>query len=132
MGRKIFAVLIGLIVGNIAIMLLHKVGGIFYPFPEGMDQNNMDDIATYMETAPLGAFIAVLIAHAGGPFFGSMGMSWVAGDKKSIKLAYVIGGLFTAFGVANLIMLPHPMWFNIDALIYLPMAYLGYRLLNKD
>lgn len=127
MGRKILAVIAGLIIGNIAIMLLHKLGGIFYPFPEGLDQNNMDDIASYMETAPFGAFIAVLIAHAGGPFFGTIAATLVASKEKTITLSYIIGGLFTIFGAINLYMLPHPAWFNIDVLIYVPMAILGYK-----
>lgn len=131
MGRKILAIIIGIIIGNIAIMLLHKLGGIFYPFPEGMDQNNTKDIARHMQTAPLGAFIAVLIAHASGPFFGSIGAALIAGEKKAIGHAYVIGGLFTILGAINLYTLPHPSWFTIDLLIYVPMGILGHQLVAK-
>ena len=45
--------------------------GYVYPFPEGMDQNNMDHIASYLETAPLGAFFMVIVAHLGGAFLGA-------------------------------------------------------------
>ena len=36
--------------------------------------NNMDHIASYLETAPLGAFFMV-IAHLGGAFLGGLGTS---------------------------------------------------------
>ena len=63
--------------------------GYVYPFPEGMDQNNMDHIASYLETAPLGAFFMVIVAHLGGAFLGGLGTSIFS---KNINTAYIVGG----------------------------------------
>ena len=72
MWRNILGVIVGLAFGNAGIMLLHKAAGYVYPFPEGMDQNNMDHIASYLETAPLGAFFMVIVAHLGGAILGGL------------------------------------------------------------
>ena len=128
MWRNILGVIVGLAFGNAGIMLLHKAAGYVYPFPEGMDQNNMDHIASYLETAPLGAFFMVIVAHLGGAFLGGLGTSIFS---KNINTAYIVGGLFTILGTINLTMLPHPWWMWMEVVFYVPAAYLGFKIIKR-
>ena len=128
MWKNFLSIVLGLVVGNVGIMLLHKAASYLYPFPEGMDQNNMDHIASYLETAPLGALFMVVIAHLGGTFLGGLGASLLS---KNMNTAYIVGGLFTVFGIINLTMLPHPLWMWAEVLFYVPAAYLGFKIIKR-
>ena len=126
--RNILAVIVGLVVGNIAIMGLHYLGMVFYPLPEGTEMNDMEAIIEYMSIAPLGSLWFVLLAHIGGTFIAGISTALVS---KNIMPTYIIGGFFTLAGIYNLYMLPHPLWFNIEVILYLPAAIYGYKLIVR-
>jgi hypothetical protein len=60
---------------------------------------------------------------------GALATHLAASTRRS-ALAYVIGALFLAGGIAAAFMIPAPAWFiALDLLVaYLPMAWLGARL----
>ena len=126
--RNILAVLAGLIVGNLAIMGLHYVGMYFYPIPEGTDMNDMNAIAEYVKIAPFGALLMVMLAHIGGTFIAAIAAALLS---KEMYVAYIIGGFFTIMGMWNLYLLPHPIWFNLEAVLYLPIAIIGFNLVKN-
>ena len=128
MIRNILAVIAGLIIGNVAIMGLHYLGMEFYPLPEGTNMNDMKAIAEYMGIAPTGALLFVVLAHIGGTFIAGISTGLIA---NNLIPTYIVGGFFTLAGIYNLAVLPHPIWFNIEAILYLPAAYLGYKLVAK-
>ena len=128
MWKNILGVTVGLAFGNAGIMLLHKVSNYVYPFPEGVDKNNMNDVTSYIETAPVGAFFMVILAHLGGTFLGGLGTSIFS---KNINTAYIVGGLFTIFGIINLTILPHPWWMWMEVMFYAPAAYLGFKIIKR-
>ena len=128
MVRTILAVLAGLIVGNLAIMGLHYVGMYFYPLPEGTDMNDMNAIAEYVKIAPLGSLLMLMLAHIGGTFIAG-----IVAALLSIEMyvAYIVGGFFTIMGIWNLYLLPHSIWFNLEAILYLPSAIYGFNLVKN-
>ncbi len=126
--RNILAVLAGLIVGNLAIMGLHYVGMYFYPLPEGTDMNDMNAIAEYVKIAPFGALLMVMLTHIGGTFIAGIATALLS---KEMYVAYVVGVFFTIMGIWNLYLLPHPIWFNLEAILYLPAAIYGFNLVKN-
>ncbi len=128
MFRTILAIIFGFLVGNIAIMAFHYLGMLFYPLPEGIDMNNMEDMKQYVLTAPTGTLFMVMFAHLGGTFVGAI-ISGLISHKKIV--AYIIGALFTAVGGYNIFLLPHPWWFWIEVFLYVPIAIIGVNLMNK-
>ena len=128
MIKNILAVILGLIIGNIAIMSLHYLGLYFYPLPEGADMSDMTAIAEYVKIAPLGSLLMVMLAHIGGTFIAGVSITLLS---KEIVVAYIVGGFFTISGIWNLYLLPHPMWFNIEVVLYLPAAVFGFKLFTK-
>ena len=126
--RYILAVIVGLVIGNMAIMGLHYLGMVFYPLPEGTDMNDMKAIAEYISIAPLGSLLFVMLAHIGGTFIAGISTALVS---KNIIPIYIIGGFFTLAGIYNLYMLPHPLWFNIEVILYFPAAIYSYKLIVK-
>ena len=126
--RNILAVILGLVIGNIAIMGLHYLSMLAYPFPNGVEMSDIDAIASYIKTAPLGSLILVMVAHLGGTFISGISVALV---RANIKASYIVGGFFTLAGIYNLYVLPHPIWFNIEAILYFPAAMYGYKLIEK-
>ena len=68
------------------------------------------------------------MAHGIGTLFGGIIIGWIyAGNKH--KGALILGGIFTFFGLVNIILIPHPIWMVIaDLCIYIPMAVIGKNL----
>jgi len=128
MIKSILSVILGLIIGNITIMGLHYLGIYFYPLPEGVDMSDMTAIAEYVKIAPLGSLLMVMLAHIGGTFIAGLSTALLS---KKIIVAYIVGGFFTISGIWNLYLLPHPIWFNIEAVLYLPAAIFGFKLFAK-
>ena len=128
--KNIGAVLLAVVVGNIIIYSMHLLGHAIYPLPEGVDMNNSEQLAAYIPKMPLGALLMVLLAHQAGSFAGSIlacGLRRKSGHV--MRIGWVVGGLFLVFGVLNLFMLPHPVWFAVvDTLLYIPVALVGARL----
>ncbi len=128
MVRNILAVLAGLIVGNLAIMGLHYVGMYFYPLPKGVNMGDMNTMADYVKIAPFSALLMVMFAHVGGAFIAGLAAALLS---KKMYVAYIVGGFFSIMGIWNLYLLPHPMWFNLEAILYLPAAIYGFKLITN-
>ncbi|TWT56999.1 hypothetical protein KOR42_03560 [Thalassoglobus neptunius] len=125
MGRKLVGILGGLIVGFAWNMALVILSSFLFPLPPGVDLNDADAFAAYVETLPPTAFLIVLLAHAGGAFVGGyiceliVAQNWLAGP-------ICIGTLTLLGGITNLMMISHPIWFAIaDVILYLPAAIFG-------
>jgi hypothetical protein len=106
-------------------VLGHRV----YPFPAGLDPNDHQALASFMKTAPLGAWLFVLAAYAVGSFAGGASGTWL-GSKPWI--CWVTGGLFMIMGLIGLLMRSNPVWFWVVSLaLYLPASWAGGRLMRR-
>lgn len=74
-----------------------------------------------------------MLAWASPALVGAAVATIIAASHK-FKLALLIGLLFLAGGIANVLMLPAPMWFNVVDLVgaYLPMAWIGWKIAGKS
>jgi hypothetical protein len=127
--RAVIAVVLGLLLGGAVNMALIMVSGRVIPPPSGADVTTMAGLKASLHLFEPRHFVFPFLAHAAGTFVGAVVASLVTA-KWSFVVALVAGGFFLAGGIANVIMLPAPMWFNaVDLLFaYLPMAWLGHRL----
>lgn len=126
MARKIIGVIAGLAVGVIVIYAVETLGHQLYPMPPGVDMENPEAMGAWIETLPAGAFAIILGAFIGGGFAGGAVATLIARDRPVPAL--IVGGLLTVAGIANVAMIPHPLWFTIvSVLVYLPAAWLGAR-----
>jgi len=77
-------------------------------------------------------FILPFLAHALGTFVGALLAAIIAATHK-MKFALSIGIFFLVGGIANVFMLPSPIWFTVMDLVgaYIPMGYLAGKLVVK-
>ena len=106
----------------------HYLSMLIYPLPNELVISGLDAISSYIKTDPLGLLILVMVAHLGGTFIAGISVALV---RANIKALYIVGGFFTLSGIYNLYVLPHPVWFNVEAILYFPAAMYGYKLIDK-
>lgn len=98
----------------------------------GADVTTMEGLRESMYLFEPKHFLFPFLAHALGALVGAFIAGKIAATKKK-TMALVVGGFFLLGGIANVFLLPGPMWFNTVDIIfaYIPMALLGYKLSNS-
>jgi len=126
--RNVLAVLLGCVLGSFLNFGLFTLGHMLFPI-EGIDPNNMEDLARVMPTLGLEYFIFPFLAHALGTLLGAfLAAKYAIGMKRG--LALLVGFFFLAGGIMAANMIPAPTWFIVVDLVlaYIPMAYIGFKL----
>lgn len=128
MGRSILAVIAGIFSGFIVVFLFERLGHILYPPPSTMD--SIEDIEAYIDQAPLGALLLVAFAHLVGTAASVIVAAKIQPEKRIV--AKIAGAILLITTLANLFVIPHPVWFAFaDALACILGIVLPVYLLNK-
>ena len=130
--KNILAVILGLIIGSIVNMGIIMISGSIIPPPQDADITTMEGLKSTMHLFEPKHFIFPFLAHALGTFIGAIIAAIIAATHKT-KLALAIGVFFLIGGIANVIMLPSPIWFAILDLgaAYIPMGFVAGKLVIK-
>ncbi|MBT8384565.1 MAG: hypothetical protein KJO83_02520 [Bacteroidia bacterium] len=131
--RNSLAVILGLIIGSIVNMGIIMISGSIIPPPQDADITTMEGLKSTMHLFEPKHFIFPFLAHALGTFIGAIVAAIIAANHKG-KFALAIGAFFLIGGIANVIMLPSPLWFSILdlAAAYIPMGFIAGRLVVKS
>lgn len=127
--KNIIAIVAGLVIGSIVNMAIIMVSSDVIPPPSGADVTTMEGLKASMHLFKPINFLMPFIAHAAGTFTGAYIAAKIAATFKS-RIALSIGVIFLIGGIANVMMLPSPLWFSIVdiTLAYLPMGYFAGKL----
>ncbi|PJZ48766.1 hypothetical protein [Leptospira saintgironsiae] len=130
--RNTLSVIAGLLIGSIVNMGLITISGSIIPPPEGADVTTVEGLKASMHLFQPKHFVFPFLAHALGTFVGALLAALIAANHK-LKFSLVIGAFFLAGGIANVLMLPSPVWFNVLDLVgaYIPTSYLAGILIIK-
>jgi hypothetical protein len=130
--RALLAVVAGFVAGSVVNMALIMVSGKVIPPPAGADVTTMEGLKVSLPLFEARHFIFPFLAHALGTLVGAF-VAGLLAPGRSMVPAYVVGCLFLLGGIANVIMLPAPVWFSaVDLLLaYLPAAWLGQALSGR-
>jgi hypothetical protein len=131
MIKNTLAIITGLIMGSALNMGIIMISGSIIQPPNGVDVNTMDGLKESIHLFEPRHYIFPFLAHATGTFIGAYIASLIASNHK-MKIALIIGTLFLVGGIANSLMIPAHTWFIVMDLIlaYIPMAWLGYKLVR--
>ncbi|MBC7884688.1 MAG: hypothetical protein H7X99_04395 [Saprospiraceae bacterium] len=130
--KNILAVIAGIIVGSVVNMCIISISSSIIPPPEGADVTTMEGLKASIHLFQPKNFIMPFLAHTLGTLAGAFLAAYIATNNK-MNFAYGIGVFFILGGIANVVMLPSPIWFTIlDVVVaYIPMAYIGGKLALK-
>ncbi len=131
--RKILGTLVGLCVAVMVVVLVQALGHRIWPLPQGIDFRDAEQVAALVRDLPAGAMLWVAFSY----FLATLAGAYVA--LKIARTAWVstwpavaVEGVLLAFGVMNLMALPHPAWFWVTALASFPLgAFAAIRLARK-
>lgn len=127
MLRRILSVVIGIISGSVTVALIEWLGHYLYPLPEGMKSNDMEAMKEYIPNAPFMALFFVIIAYALAALVAGFVSTKIANDGKN-RYAIICGAVFVIITIANLAMLPTPLWFWVLGIAVWGLVLVGYKL----
>lgn len=130
--RSVLAIVSGMFIGSAMNMGIILISGKIIPPPLGIDNTTLEGLKASMHLFEPKHFLMPFLAHALGTLVGAFVAAFIA-PKNKMRYAFVIGLIFLSGGVANIFMLPSPLWFSLTDAIgaYLPMAYLAGSLVEK-
>ncbi|MDH3429121.1 MAG: hypothetical protein OEM60_10015 [Gammaproteobacteria bacterium] len=132
MIRDAAAVIAGVVTAFVLIMLIEKLGHLIYPPPADLDWSDPAAVRPYIATLPLLALLFPMFAWMIGTFAGSR-LACFIGTARPLTLAGIVGGLVLAATIANLIVIPHPLWFSILSVLGIAAsAWLAMQLCPKS
>ena len=129
MLRTIFGIVAGLVLGSVVNMAFVAISSSVIAPPLGADMTTVEGLTAAMPRLEAKHFIFPFLAHALGTLVASLVAVTIV-ERHKMRIAFGIGGLFLAGGVAASMMIPAPAWFiALDLIVaYLPMAWLGAKL----
>lgn len=107
--RQLGAWFAGVVGGALVVAGLEAASHVVWPVPADLDPSDAEAFARFVEQLPIGALVAVVVAWICGAFVGSI---LAAALASRVRLAVgLLAGAMTLLGtVANLAMIPHPIW----------------------
>ncbi len=127
--RILLSIVLGVVIGSLVNMALIMVSGKIIAPPPGADVTTMEGLKASLHLFEAKHFVFPFLAHALGTLAGAF-VAGLTSPAKSAVPAYVVGAFFLLGGIANVVLLPSPVWFSaVDLLAaYLPAAWLGQTL----
>jgi len=116
MTRKIFATILGIVAAGAIVAVVEALGHTIYPAPPDLDMNDPVQFRNYVQGLPIGALLAVLAAWLLATLGGGLLACFIVKEKPFVY-ATIVGAFVLAATVANLILLPHPLWFSATAVV---------------
>ena len=127
MIRNILAVVGGFVVASAVMLACEFANSFLFPFPPGMDTNDLQAVRAFAASMPLSALVLVAIGWVAGSFAGGFATARIA-RTASPRPAQVMGLLLTAGGVFNAWMIQNPPWFFWGGLpTFFLFAILGHH-----
>ena len=110
--RYALAIVAGIVTAMLLVAIIENAGHSAYPPPPGLDFADKEAVGAYVEALPMGALAYVLGAWLIGTFGGGVVAGVLAGSGSRL-FPGVVGAVMLAAVIANLIMIPHPVWFAL-------------------
>lgn len=112
MLRAIGGTLGGIVVAVLVILLVERIGHIFYPMPGDVDMTDPGAVGLALGAAPLAAKLIVV----GAWFVGALVGALVAGlISRAYWPGWIVAGFVALGGILNIVLIPHPVWMQIAA-----------------
>jgi len=122
--RTALALGLGILVAFVTIMLIEQISHYIFPIPANIDWQDSTASTQYMSQLPAMALLLVLFAWCSGIILGILSASWIARRVRG-RFALAIGSLIGVGAIANMLMLPHPIWFMALTAVGLPTVTFG-------
>ena len=114
MLRIILGIVGGVIAGFVAIWLTDMIGHSIYPISSDVSIGNPEQMGALIRGMPAGAQAFVVAAWFAGALVGGIVANLIADQRWT---AWVIAGFVALASILNILMIPHPEWMQISAVV---------------
>lgn len=130
----IAAIFVGMIINYLVVANLELLSHSIFPVPATLDFNDIHAVHKYMKELPLAALLCILGAWVVGAFVGTYAAADFLEDRSNLGAVCAMMGVFLVGScAANMMLIPHPHWFIVTALIVVPLTVLlVYTLQSPD
>ncbi len=122
------AVAVSLTAAFALIIAIELVSAVIHPVPPGMDFNDKEACTAFFANYPQWLFGVAAVAWGLTAFTSS----WLAtrlGAYRHLAHGVAIGFLLLLGAIANMLMLPYPLWFELANMVLIPLGiFFGIRL----
>lgn len=127
--QNVLAFVAGAVISCLLIMVIEAIGHKLYPVV--LDTSDRKGLKIAIDSLPFAAFFFVELAYLAGSFAGGYTIGTLAA-RKDISISLGLGLMLTGFGVQNMNMIPHPLWFAIlTTATYIPFSMFGCFVATK-
>jgi hypothetical protein len=127
--KNIMIIIGSIVAGSAVIYLAESLGHKLYPLPEGIDVYDSVAMKEYIFSMPLTGFVILLVGYELGGFGAGFFAALLSPPSFRTKNALIAGSFLTVGSAINLILIPHPVWFNIiSMMVFIPFSLLGAKL----
>jgi hypothetical protein len=120
---SVLAVITGCVVAFVVVALVESWGHWVYPLPRDLDFTQPERVAEFIQTLPAGAFGFVLAAWFLGTLVGGVTAALMTRRRPFVTTGIVAGVVLLATA-ANLLLIPHPLWFAVTGISGIFVAWL--------
>ena len=125
---SVLAIAVSLIVAIVLVSAVEGVSEVYHPWPPKMDPNDMEACRAHVANYPQW-LLAAFVPAWGRPAFASVWAATRLGAYRHFAHGVAIGSLLFIAAIANMLMLPYPLWFELANLVAIPLGiFLGTRL----
>ncbi len=110
--RAIIAVIAGAAAAFFGILVVEGLGALVAPAGPSPALTDDQAMRAYLATLPWSAYAFVIGAYLAGSTIGGVVALKIVGDGAS-RTVWAVGALVLAATVANVVMIPHPLWFTV-------------------
>jgi len=124
---SVLAIAASLTTAFILLAAIEGVSEIYHPSPPGMDPNDMEACRAHVANYPQW-LLAVFVPAWGLTTFTSVWLATRLGAFRHFAHGVAIGSLLLIAAIANMLMLPYPLWFELANLVLIPLGiFFGIR-----
>jgi hypothetical protein len=119
--RHALAVLAGAGTAVLIVTLSDGVVRVLYPPLAGADFGDTESVRALVEAMPLQALLVLVTGWAIAAGVGAFAAIRLTVDRRA-SAGWIVAGLIVASTIANLFMVPHPVWMWPLALVLVPLG----------
>ena len=126
--RSVGSVIVGLIVALMLVIGVEGLSSILHPFPPGVDPTDFEACKAHVARYPAGVLALLGVVLWGMTVFVSSWLATRLGTGRHLAHGLVVGAILLAAAVFNMAMLPYPIWFWINLIVFPMFCFWGSKL----
>lgn len=131
MARKVLGIVLGIVAAFAVVISMELVGHKIWPPPKDVNFKDAAQVAAMMNAMPAMAFHWLLLGWALALAAGAFVARWISKSSATWVWASV-AGFFLISTIANLLTIPHPLWFNLETTIALAIVLAALALYFRE